>query len=69
MKIYEWATTSNTGKEAVARSNLGFINQKVQYIKVHATSIGSIKDSSAKKIVIYDQWDKYLAKFRGTAPI
>ena len=67
-KLYEWATTDTLGKNAKEAFYVGFVDGKIKYTKVKATSKGDPLDPYDKKYPFYEAWENYLAAYRENAP-
>mmetsp|Transcript_1715 Transcript_1715/g.3038 ORF Transcript_1715/g.3038 Transcript_1715/m.3038 type:complete len:85 (-) Transcript_1715:745-999(-) len=45
VKLYEWATTTDSGKAKREQQTIGFINKKLKYMKIYAKLNDGWKDS------------------------
>lgn len=65
--LQRFVTESPIGKEHKAQSTLGFINNKLVFMKFSAKSTGGLYDPYAKKNPIKELWDLQLQKFNDVA--
>ena len=48
-ELWTWVTTTAKGIQAKSDYTLGFIDTKLKFFKIHAVSVGAVRDPSSKK--------------------
>jgi len=67
-KLWEWATTTEEGLAAQSQYKIGFINKRLKYSKIIASTVGSQLDPMHLKLPIFHSWDLVVRQFKSTAP-
>ena len=67
-KLNDWVSTTQAGQLAKFSNEVGFIDNKLAYMKVTAQSVGNSRDPYDVKNPIYLKWENLVAEYNKNAP-